>query len=144
MTRGDGVQSGGVGSSRVPQSSVAIFGQDSRDRRDIICYYCGGLAHLARTCRFDRSVVRRVPPHRVICFHCGQSGHMRRSCPQLHGQSQTGASGSQQVGISVTQLPQQQGWRPWVPPALPATVAPTSWTEFSVFRDRDQPGFDQQ
>ena len=142
--RGGGVQSGGVQSLGLPQPSVGIPDQSSGDRRYIICYRCGRRGHLVRTCRSDRSAMHRVAPHRVICFHCGQMGHMRRSCPQLHGQSQTGASGSQQVGISVTQLPQQQGWRPWVPPALPATVAPTSWTEFSVFRDRDQPGFDQQ
>ena len=106
MTHSVGVQSGGVGSSGLPQPSVAIPGRGYGDMRDTICYYCGGQGHLARTCRYARSDARRASLERVTCYHCGQLGHMRRSCPQLRGQLQIGTRGSQQIGAPILQSTQ--------------------------------------
>lgn len=46
--------------------------------RDVLCYHCGRIGHLARICAVKT---------KSKCHHCGALGHLRRHCPEYAEQS---------------------------------------------------------
>ncbi|GAA5959090.1 hypothetical protein JCM3765_006338 [Sporobolomyces pararoseus] len=50
--------------------------------RQVRCYACGGVNHLARNCTAAAGGVAPAPRGPKTCYKCQQEGHIARDCPQ--------------------------------------------------------------